>query len=403
MNFLFLTQEYPPDTGWGGIGTYVYNNANALARLGHQVHVLTSVAPPQGAYTRIEDKVHIHRIARWKFQIPLLRRLWFNALPWTKHQWEYMFSVRGALARLVKTYAIDCIEGVEIWGEGLLYSFQRRAPIVVKFSGPLCLIRRLNSATETRDWRWVDRADRIWAQRADMLTSPSADLAGRVAAAYHISREKIRVIPNSVNTARFTPGDKPVSPDPVIFYSGRIEPRKGITTLVKAILQVVRAYPQARFVLVGADSSGMKAQLQIMLERAGVARNVEFVGHVAYDEIPRYYQASTLCVFPSRYEPFGNVCLEAMACAKPVVATNVGGFTEIVKSEETGLLVPPDDADALARAIQTILANPIQARAWGANARRRVETEYSTQVVARQSADIYAETAARWKRAHHAA
>lgn len=403
MNLLFLTQEYPPDTGWGGVGTYVYNNANALARLGHQVHVLTCVAPLQAPYSRIQDNVHVHRIARWKFQAPLLRRFWFNVSPWTKHQWEYMISVRGELARLVKTYAIDCIEGTEIWGEGLLYSFQRRAPIVVKLNGPLFLIRQLNGVTETRDWKWVDRADRVWTERADTLTSSGADLATRVAARYQLAREQISVIPNPVNLTRFVSDDQPPPSHPVIFFSGRIEPRKGIFTLIEAIPPVVRAFPDARFVLVGADASGLRAQLEQQLAQAGVARNVEFVGHVTYENIVAYYQRATLCVFPSLYEPFGNVCLEAMACSKPVVATNAGGFAEIVKPDETGLLVPPQDAAALARAIQTVLGNPTQARLWGENARRRVETEYASEVIAKRSLEVYTETVARWKSKRHGA
>jgi glycosyltransferase involved in cell wall biosynthesis len=403
MNLLFLTQEYPPETGWGGVGTQKYSIARALARMGHQVHVLTAAVPPSPTYEYAQDGVHVHRVRRWKFEVPLVRRLWVNTLPWTKHQWEYMITVRTELSRLVTQYAIDCIEGAEIWGEGLLYSFARHAPIVVKLSGPFFLIRKLNSGGLNLDWTLVDRADEMWTKRADQITSSSHSLAHVVSEKYRIPLTNIRVVSNPVDTERFFPTPEKIPSTPTILYSGRIEPRKGILTLVQAIPDVVRAYPEARFVLVGADSSGLRAQLQNNLERAGVARNVEFVGHVAYDEIPRHYQASTVCVFPSLYEPFGNVCLEAMACAKPVVATDAGGFAEIVIPGETGLLVPPNDSDALARAIQTVLANPTQARVWGENARRRAESEYASAVIAKRSLAVYAETAARWKRTHHAA
>lgn len=397
MNVLFLTQEYPPETGWGGVGTQKYTNARAMARLGHNVHVLAAAVPPSPSYDYEQNGVQVHRVRRWKFQVPLVRRLWMNTLPWTKHQWEYMITVRAALAHLVNTHAIECIEGVEIWGEGLLYSFQRRAPIVIKLSGPLFMLRELNQRPHNLDAKCVERADRFWTERADQLTCSSNSLAQLVSAQYQIERSKIIIVPNPVDTERFFPLSNGDAQKPTVLFSGRLEVGKGVVALVEAVPEIVRAFPHARFVFVGADKNGMQRKLTESLERAGVAQHVEFAGHVTFEKIVSYYQSGTVCVVPSHYESFGNVALEAMACGKPVVASNTGGLTEIVRDGETGLLVPPQDPAALANAIKTVLANPPQAAVWGENGRRRVQTNFSSEVIAKRTLEVYAETSARWK------
>ncbi|MDL1898997.1 glycosyltransferase family 4 protein [Anaerolineae bacterium CFX7] len=403
MNILFLTQEYPPETGWGGVGTQKYTMARALAQMGHQVHVLAAAVPPAASYDSYHDGVHVHRLCRWKFEIPLVRRLWFSTLPWTKHQWEYMVTVRRALARLVAAYSIDCIEGVEIWSEGLLYSLQRTAPIIIKLSGPLFMLRALNQRALTLDLRLVERVDQIWTQRADQLTCSSASLAALVADKYKLERQAICVVSNPVDITRFTPSAKDDAQGQTILFSGRLEIGKGVMTLAEAVPMVVRTFPQARFIFVGADKNSMQQQLSELFARANVTENVKFVGHVAYDDIPAYYRSSTVCIVPSYYESFGNVALEAMACGKPVVASNVGGLAEIIRNGQDGLLVPPKDARALANAILTVLGNPTQARDWGRNARKRVESNFSAYAVATRTLNVYSETVARWKRAHHAA
>lgn len=401
MNILFLTQEYPPETGWGGIGTYTRNVAHALARMGQRVFVLAAAVPPDATYAYEEQGVHVVRVQRKKFEVPFVRRLWHQAMPWSKHQWEYIFSVHGELARLVREQQIDVIESPEMWAEGFLYSFRRLAPVVVKFHTPTYMVRQLDGMKETFDWTMVDRVDATWVKRADGYISASADLAQRVSAHYHIPRANITVIPEAVDAVRFAPQPNGHSQTQTILYIGRLEPRKGVDTLVEAIPQIARQFPNARFVFVGADTLvdgvSTRARLLERLRASGFAGHAEFVGKVPNEEISKFHHASTVCVFPSDWENCAIACLEAMASGKPVIATRTGGFPEIIRANKDGLLVPPRDAPALASALETILQNPTQACAWGVNARQRIIENFSADVVARRTLDVYAETIARWR------
>lgn len=402
MNILFLTQEYPPETGWGGIGTYTRNVARALVQMGHSVHVLAAAVPPQTTQCYDDEGVHVVRVARWKFEVPLIRRLWFNTTPWTKHQWEYLVSVTGELKRLVQQFHIDVIESPEIWAEGLLYSFQRAAPIVVKFHTPLYMVRDLDGMRETFDWRLVDRVDAWWTRRADGYVSASADLAARVSSRYRIPLARISIVPEAVDAERFKPVANGHHRSQTILYIGRLEPRKGVFTLADAIPGVVREFPNARFVFVGADNPvdghSSRALLTERLRAAGVADRAEFVGKVPNEEIGTYHHDSAVCVFPSDWENCAIACLEAMASGKPVIASSSGGFPDMIRTGESGLLVPPRDAGALSTAIRTMLSNPAQARDWGANARRRIEMEFSSRVVAAKTLEVYQNTIEGWKR-----
>jgi glycogen(starch) synthase len=393
MNILFLTQEYPPETGMGGIGTYTRSVAHAFAQMGHGVVVLSAASPPQKTYAYDENGVRVVRVARRKFEIPLLRRLWITYAPWTKHQWEYIFSVTSELNRLVRAHNIDVIESPEIWAEGLAYSWRRRVPIVIKFHTPLFLTRQLDGMRETRDWQLVDRADAWWTRRADAHISASADLADIVAAKYHIPRAQIAVIPEAVDTERFTPAPNSNHASQTILYIGRLEPRKGVFTLAEAIPQVLADFPDARFVLVGADypinGQSCRERMRQKLRASGALGHVEFVGKLPHERIAEYHRQSAVCVFPSEWENCALATLEAMASARPVIATRAGGFPEMIQDRVNGLLVPPRDATALAQAIKSILADPTRARTYGIRARERVEQAYSGAIVAERTLEIY--------------
>lgn len=402
MNVLLLTQEYPPETGWGGIGTYTHNLAGALARAGHNVHVLSSAVPPATTTRLTRDGVQVHRIRRRKFEVPVLRRLWITFFPRTKHQWEYIFSVSREIEPIVERNDIQIIEAPEIWAEGLLYQFRRRVPIIVKLHTPLFLIRELDHLGDTLDRRGVEFVDWIWTRRADRLVSASQSLARIVAKRYRLDIREIPVVPVGVDTNMFhpTPVKRPQSP--VILYVGRIEPRKGVFTLADAIPLVLANHPSARFVFVGADMPiGGRSYKEMLLEKLrinGVAESVELTGHAPAESILNLQNQASVSVFPSIWENCSVACLEAMACARPVIATNAGGFPEMIEPGVSGMIVPPGDHAALASAITQVLENERLALELGANARKRVEKCFSAEVIAGQSLNLYEETIQSWKR-----
>lgn len=200
--------------------------------------------------------------------------------------------------------------------------------------------------------------------------------------------------------------------DAIVLYVGRFDPRKGIETLIQACAklkdgiehQVINldGTPTAhslnpaklRLVIVGGSdpdhADGLERErIEKMVADLGIAASTHFVGRVGHDLLPLYYTAADVCVIPSHYEPFGLVAIEAMACGTPVVASAVGGLKFTVIPEETGLLVPPQDVDGFATAIDRILSDELWARKLRRQAPIRVQQNFSWSSVAAQLSNLY--------------
>jgi D-inositol-3-phosphate glycosyltransferase len=220
-----------------------------------------------------------------------------------------------------------------------------------------------------------------------------------------------QVIPCGTDVNNFQIMSKPVSrktlnidlQDKVILYVGRFDQRKGIETLVRAVGQIYAqcretslSLDQLRLVIVGGSdpnqSDGQeRLRIEILVAELGITERTEFVGMVGHDRLPLYYSAADVCVVPSHYEPFGLVAIEAMACGTPVVASAVGGLNFTVVAEETGLLVPAQDVDGFARAIERTLVDQVWAQKARKNSAQRVLTYFSWSGVAAQLNDLYRE------------
>jgi len=168
---------------------------------------------------------------------------------------------------------------------------------------------------------------------------------------YGIEPSKIGIIPNGVNFKRFSNQKKNMVliGDPSILYFGNLLARKGVDILIRAIAKAKAELPEIKLHLVGSgDLCGYLKQLALGEK---IDRQVVFWGSADYTLVPQYYKGADICVFPSRYEPFGIVILEAFASGKPVIASHVGGIPEIVSDGKNGVLVKPNDPVALSDAI----------------------------------------------------
>jgi len=196
---------------------------------------------------------------------------------------------------------------------------------------------------------------------------------------YQQAREKLGIAPS----------------EKVIYYIGRFDPRKGIETLVRAVHQSqLLGKESLRLIIAGAYRKGQsdgeeKDRITKIVEVLGLTDITEFPGRISDKNLPIYFAAADVCVVPSHYEPFGLVPIEAMASGTPVVGSAVGGLNFTVISEETGLLVPPKDDQAFAKAIDRILTNPQWRNQLGEKARQRMENEFSWEGVASQISDLY--------------
>ncbi|MDQ3781273.1 MAG: glycosyltransferase [Chloroflexota bacterium] len=212
--------------------------------------------------------------------------------------------------------------------------------------------------------RLLDLADSVIAANPD----ERADLVWRQGTA----NAKVCTIPPGVDLDLFRPRDRDdarkqldLPPDqPILLFVGRIDPIKGIDTLLAAS-ERLRDHPALTspplILFVGGDldaagePEGPLAAVVAEADARGVADRFRFVGSQPQDQLPLFYSAADLVVVPSRYESFGLVAIEAMACGTPVVASRVGGLTFTIDEGGSGLLVPPNDPEALAEAVALLL------------------------------------------------
>ncbi len=300
----------------------------------------------------------------------------------------------GALARLVRRERVDLVHTNTIhnlYGVGVALITRRphvwHVREIVWQSG---LVRRL----ERRLARFADRV----VVTSDAVGAMFRDAAGALA-------PNVRTVPNGVDVAAFHPGD----PDPrvrgdlgqpgagpLVGVVCRLDAWKGVDVFLEAAALLRDLVPSARFAVVGGAIAGQEdhaRDLERLAARLGLDGVVRFTGwRYGPADMPEVYRALDVLVLPSRQpEPFGLVLLEAMASGVPVVATDQGGPREICVADETGLLVPPGDAAALAGAVRSLLDDPGRAREMGRAGRRRVEALYDQRLTAQRLAALYAE------------
>lgn len=212
---------------------------------------------------------------------------------------------------------------------------------------------------------------------------------------------QVDLIPNGVPLERFTPGEPPAALDAdlglapgdcVIVCLGRLTPWKGHRPLLRAFAQVLARRPEARLLVVGEVAfwgQEYEQELRDLAARLGLGERVIWAGFRS--DVPEILRRCDFLVLPSRDEPFGRVLVEAMATGKPVIATQSGGAPEIVRSGETGLLVPPEDPDALAAAMLRLVEDSAARRAWGEAAMARARECFDVRRVVGQVQAIYEE------------
>jgi phosphatidylinositol alpha-1,6-mannosyltransferase len=160
-----------------------------------------------------------------------------------------------------------------------------------------------------------------------------------------------------------------ISPDaPVLLHCSRLEPEKGAQLSIRAFSLIRRTRHDAQLLVAGDGSQ--REELRVLANRLGIAEAVHFIGHVGNDDLPAYYNACDVFLYPTlAVESFGIAVAEAMACGRPVVASRRGGIRTSIDHPATGLLVPPGQVEALAHATRSLLADPQARQHMGAAAR----------------------------------
>lgn len=250
---------------------------------------------------------------------------------------------------------------------------------------------------DTRLHTWIQRL--LWS-RAERVVCVSSVLRENLVARIGFPREKIQIIKNGVMLERFDVAINSfefraalgIPPDALVFGSiGRFVPVKDYATLVKAAKVVISALPEAHLVFCG--DGPLKTDLANLANTLGISRHVHILNW--RDDIPRLLKVYDVFVLSSVSEGMSNAILEAMCAGRPVVATAVGGNTELVVEDETGLLVPSRDPQRMGEAILALLRNPERRREMGDAGHQRIVSQFSLQGMVRNYESMYVEAASR--------
>jgi glycosyltransferase involved in cell wall biosynthesis len=341
MKIAFISYECLPDTGGGGIGTYIPEASQMLARRGHHVEVFAGSPTRQGT-EETGVGVRIHRIL-----VPTRECFATQVAP--------VYSERQ------RQIGFDVLEGPDYMADAFLAAKQAPGPaLVVKLHVSRQLVNRIRYC-QLPFWRRqlsrigtrLRREGPYWSPRhpvhlvetahvlqADELAAPSHAMAAQAAQQWGLRRETISVFPLPFTPTREYLEIPPGGGQNVVGYFGRLEPLKGAVDLVRAIPDVLRRHPATEFWFVGSSTPEMTQSLCRIL---GSRRDsVRFLGPVAREAIPTLLAQTRVCVFPSLWESFGYACCEAMAAARAVIGTKACGLEEVLGRGEAGRLVRPN-------------------------------------------------------------
>ena len=379
----------------GGQNVYVDKVARMLARRGHRVDVLTRRDDPAlPATVELEPGARVVHVdagpPRFVAKEAML---------------EHMPEFSATLLRRVDASCPYDVVHANFFMSGLV-ALQLRAsfgiPMVMTFHA-LGEVRRQHQGAADGfpcerleiERRIVETAERIIAE----CPQDEMDLVRL----YGAERERIATVPCGVDLDEFAPADRAAArrdlgigaSDFVVLQLGRMVPRKGVDNVIRAVAQL-RDRSAARLLIVGGDAapagrvrSDEMQRLVDVADACGIADRVTFAGHRQRSELAAYYAACDVFVTTPWYEPFGITPLEAMASARPVIGSDVGGIRYSVVDGVTGYLVPPRDPDALADRLDHLQADAPLARAMGRAGARRVRTRFTWDRVAEDLEAVY--------------
>lgn len=229
-------------------------------------------------------------------------------------------------------------------------------------------------------WRLVHSAPTAVTAISGFLADRARDLG--------VPERRLRVIPNGVDLKRYLPREEKEVVSSRLICVARLSREKGLADLIKAFALIHAQNRQARLVLVGDGPE--RERLEEMVRKSGLAAAVSFRGALPHDEALKEMRAAEIFVCPSLAEGLGIVFLEAQAQGIPVIGTRVGGIPDVIQDEQTGLLTPPNNPEALAAAIDRLMRDSVLQKLLSRQALERVK-RFDWEIIVRELADFYEE------------
>ena len=391
MKILLVSQEYPPQTARGGIGTQTHIKAHGLSGLGHEVVVLSrSVDERPQEY--MEDGIRVVRIPGLETFLPDMT----EPVQWLTHS----VAVAAKIEQLRAETAFDIIDFPEWAAEGYVHLLNRTSwnhiPVVIQLHGPLVMFARTVGWPDVNSpfYRAGIHMEAMCVQLADSVYSSSACSAQWCLEHYHPQNPNITTLHMGVDTAVFAPQPVAKHARPTVLFVGKLVQNKGVEQLLAAAAILLKEFPGLKLRLIGTAEPPVVQQLKENAVQLGLSYALYVPGFVPKEKLPQEFSQAHIFAAPSFYEGGpGFVYLEAMACGLPVVGCSGSGLDEIIRPGENGVLVEPKNSSALALALRELLHDRQKCRSMGLRAREYVLSHADSRVCVQRLEDFYKRTA----------
>lgn len=388
MRVMMLSWEYPPRIV-GGISPHVYDISQQLAALGAEVHVVTK-ATPRAPDEEVEPSgVHVHRVH--------LKREPNDFV----HEIQLLNDVTEVRVR-------QLLEDWRPGGQPTLFHahdwLSLDAARTLKYEYSLPMVATVHATEEGRNGgihtemqRYIHEQEYWLTYEAWRVIVCTNYMKGEVARQFNVPDNKIDIIYNGVIPEKFEfpwseeervafRANFAMPHEKIVLYVGRFVREKGIQLLLEAAPAILAMEPDTKFVVVG---GGHREKFEKFVRWSGLEKKVLFTGFMSGRNLLQMYRIAHCAAFPSLYEPFGIVALEAMAAGAPVVASDAGGLKEVVVHDQTGTSHLAGDSGSVAWAVLNVLRNPSRAGELAHAARARLFTDFNWRNIASQTLDVY--------------
>jgi len=386
MRIVMLSWEYPPKVV-GGIAPHVYDLTSYLASLGEEIHLITCGEPGIPEYEQVNG-VNVYRVNPYQISSP-------DFVTWV---------VQLNAAMLEKAISLlNFLEDVHlVHAHDWLVAYASR---VLKYAYHLPLIATIHATEYGRNYglhnntqRHISDVEWWLSYESWRIICCSDYMKDEVQRVFQVPEDKIRVIPNGVEPSRFAIQENKAQREfyaapneQIVFYVGRLVREKGVQVLLDAIPKILFHCPKTKFIIAGKGPHEEELRRQASLLH--VWQRIYFTGYIDNELRNSLYSWADVAVFPSLYEPFGIVALEAMAALTPVVVSDTGGLMEIVSHGVDGLKAYPGNSDSLADMIIAVLKDPMLGERLRTNAFRKVQKKFNWRQIALLTRDVYREVA----------
>ena len=383
MKILMLTWEYPPRVV-GGISRVVHDLSRTLLKDGHDVTVVT-YKDGDAPYFEDDKGVKVHRVDNFMINPN-------NFIDWIMQMNFNMIAKANEI--IAKEGNFDVIHAHD-W----LVAYAAKT---LKNSYNIPIVSTIHATEAGRNSGIHDETQRYINDTEWMLTYESSEvivnsnyMKGELQRLFGLPYEKINVVPNGVNLSLFNGVERDynfrrryaMDNEKIILFMGRLVYEKGIQHLIAAMPKILSGYHDTKLVICG--KGGMLEELQQQVRQMGIENKVYFAGYMQGKDVQKMYKAADISVFPSTYEPFGIVALEAMLSENPVVVSDIGGLNEIVEHRVNGMKSYCGNPNSIADSILELLYDHKLCADITKRAKNKVRNDYNWSKIAQDTHFTY--------------